>query len=1089
MLLGDSAHGEPSTLYTLDNRRNVDSIWMDLSSAKSREYDTTSINPFSPLVASDVDLDGYQEIFFATDDSTLVEYSTKDNEYRFLLTSIENGRFIHAPQLVDIDFDGHPELIVYDVGNDCMRCLNLTSDEERWTITGLGGMTPQPKIIIDEVSMGCLVLVGIGAGHVGLFDVDGKEIWTRSFPGTEEPHRLAVADVDYDDSLEFVVTWFQSYIRQPPQVGIEICDLATSRSEVNWTGYIEDPISIPPLCFDLVVDEPGMEIAFCSNSAGVLVLSSASGNLLWQHDVDYLGFVALEIIESRSSTILVATAATLVLSLDGNDGSVISSHNTRYFATKHDLPFTGFFDLDGTNKALLVSFSGFIRVLDPVTNTSIWSYAFPDGIRRCRSMCLKGDGNEAFSLHIFIWHMDLKTTQHIKLWVYAEDSISISADPSSFVAYPSVRTQISGIDIEGVGEGPEGVMLRLFDSRDRALINYHQGVFTASVFTKGMTVEGMSSALSDGKLSISFDLTAPWLGGLRSRFSMEVMVRTTDNTLVFHTFDDYIQVEGEVVLSGYLHTEDPGGERYVDGDWVPDGVDLTLRGAFLYFKGTSTPPLPVDVNVTLAIGGAAAVPLTLETTGEVMANVTIARGSDGRVDLEILLDMRWTFQDFVLTFHLNVDSTPPLILGVFPESGLWFGEDEVMVGCQATDGNGSGISRFELQYGPKGGQIGEWQRVEDVTIDGTVAEGSALLTLNDGSWDIVWRVLDRVGHGPITSEIITINIDTTDIEYGSFTPVGWSNQTPVEVSVTIQDTNGSGIDQATISYSVSTNGLFDFSDWVSLNLGGERDELVVTFEVELEEGVDNYIRFKAADVAGNERTSNAYRVRVDLSPPYFLDPLPDDEMVLFNHTLLECSVTIKDDLSGVDRKSVQYQYSTGPTGWSDWSDAPTLEGGEGFVGEVRRNEDGPTLVRWRARDLAQGEYAVSDIYVVNLNRPPEVIELLPGTSHRMTGGGRVSFAVNVSDPEGDPVAIGWYIDDRLISENASFDLTFEAGVHRLKLSLDDHNGNRLEVLITVVAGDDPDYTSGFDYLLGLILVAAIFAIAVVILYLRHRAKD
>ena len=101
----------------------------------------------------------------------------------------------------------------------------------------------------------------------------------------------------------------------------------------------------------------------------------------------------------------------------------------------------------------------------------------------------------------------------------------------------------------------------------------------------------------------------------------------------------------------------------------------------------------------------------------------------------------------------------------------------------------------------------------------------------------------------------------------------------------------------------------------------------------------------------------------------------------------------------------------------------------------------------------------------------------------------MSFAVNVSDPEGDPVAIGWYLDDRLVSENTSFELKFDEGMHQVTLSLDDNNGNLLKVPITIVAEDEPDYTIGFDYLLSLLLAVVIFAIAVVILYLRRRAGD
>jgi hypothetical protein len=138
----------------------------------------------------------------------------------------------------------------------------------------------------------------------------------------------------------------------------------------------------------------------------------------------------------------------------------------------------------------------------------------------------------------------------------------------------------------------------------------------------------------------------------------------------------------------------------------------------------------------------------------------------------------------------------------------------------------------------------------------------------------------------------------------------------------------------------------------------------------LENGFENYIRFKAKDLAGNEIISQGYNIKIDLTPPMFSNPIPSVEQ-WNNDTNLQFNITISDDWSKVDAKSVRYSISiNGTDHYTNWRlinlkhlsefihKRITLSCNETFV-EGQNN-----YIRWRAEDAAGNSRISNDFKII-----------------------------------------------------------------------------------------------------------------------------
>jgi len=232
-------------------------------------------------------------------------------------------------------------------------------------------------------------------------------------------------------------------------------------------------------------------------------------------------------------------------------------------------------------------------------------------------------------------------------------------------------------------------------------------------------------------------------------------------------------------------------------------------------------------------------------------------------------------------FQFNIDTTSPEITDVSPGNDKWHDVTEIQASAVFQDLDGFGLDLDSIMYSLKleGGSFSKWtDQGMNVDIlqsgirDNPVkVRASVDITVKEGTDNAIrWQVNDLAGNGPVRSEIIHIKVDQTPVTFSEPVPgeEEISLETEVSCGITITDA-GSGVDGKTIEYSVSSWGPDEehFLNWTLVNSNMIKDTIEVLLDIEFEAGRNNYIRWRAMDVIGNDFALSApSRVWVN-SPP------------------------------------------------------------------------------------------------------------------------------------------------------------------------------------------------------------------------------
>lgn len=188
----------------------------------------------------------------------------------------------------------------------------------------------------------------------------------------------------------------------------------------------------------------------------------------------------------------------------------------------------------------------------------------------------------------------------------------------------------------------------------------------------------------------------------------------------------------------------------------------------------------------------------------------------------------------------------------------------------------------------------------------------------------IWAV-DNVGHvGEMASE--SIQIDKDDPFFTDFTwdVTQWARTVTPVLGVTARDgytisEDISGIRRSSAEYAISTNGMEEFDDWISVGLFDDDvsraigdDDLEIEVQPRFIEGTENYIKFRIKDWAGNGYAeSDIYNIKIDVTDVAFQDFFPTQEVWhnLYSVNEEEVSIYLADHTSGIVSNRIYYRSS------------------------------------------------------------------------------------------------------------------------------------------------------------------------------------
>ncbi len=242
-------------------------------------------------------------------------------------------------------------------------------------------------------------------------------------------------------------------------------------------------------------------------------------------------------------------------------------------------------------------------------------------------------------------------------------------------------------------------------------------------------------------------------------------------------------------------------------------------------------------------------------------------------------------------------------------------------------------------------------------------------------------------------------VDMTPVAFSEPIPSAatWNNGLKVTCNITITDFGGSGVKKDTIQFAFSTNGVDNygvFKQTTGIKFNEGEDYINCSVEVTFQDGVNNYIKWRADDNLGNGvKESPDYQIKIDSTKATFADPSPDPEF-WNNEETINCEITVQDlGGSGVDAGSIVYLLIVGGTSTGDWQNAGKTEDNVSIKCSVEAEFVNGTdnYIRWRAFDIAGNGPAVSVEYQVKINtgrelnhrpEPPTQLEPLETGSKR-----------------------------------------------------------------------------------------------------------
>jgi hypothetical protein len=313
------------------------------------------------------------------------------------------------------------------------------------------------------------------------------------------------------------------------------------------------------------------------------------------------------------------------------------------------------------------------------------------------------------------------------------------------------------------------------------------------------------------------------------------------------------------------------------GAWVHKEELLTWGGLKVVYNGTDDIYPPTDSGMTVTVWDSLGGNWTAGAGGNNEIEVETIAANETRINDKHIICISgvppYCDKSQQITFSLNIDADRVVFSNQFPDNKSWSVIQRPSCGIRFED-LATNVNSSSVQYRISTDNNDTWS---DWTAVGIIAyySGKGLnCTVKpifiDGSDNLIqWRATDIVGNNYTESDAFRILVDVSNVNFLNPSPSSdaWQSRLRITCSITITD-ELSGVNASSIEYSTSTNGIWGYDDWQSARLTGYEDTINCTVIPVFEEGLENYIRWRAADVAGNPyRISDNYQIKIRLNNP------------------------------------------------------------------------------------------------------------------------------------------------------------------------------------------------------------------------------
>lgn len=228
-----------------------------------------------------------------------------------------------------------------------------------------------------------------------------------------------------------------------------------------------------------------------------------------------------------------------------------------------------------------------------------------------------------------------------------------------------------------------------------------------------------------------------------------------------------------------------------------------------------------------------------------------------------------------------IDATPPKVTVISPKAEEWIGAESVECRVLVEDFEGGNVKPQSIKVRKSVNGIDNLEKPVKLQnkrmIDNNTYEAWGNVLLNPGQNNYLeFQALDKVGNGPGTSEILNIWVDPEPPFYTSLKPTGLQLYEEVNCSIQWLDhfpgstLESSGLNLSSVEYSYRTTS-GELSEWMRPDGISEIGDGVYVCWVNLvfqDEGVYNFIKWRASDNLGTQDETPEFRIRVDVPDNY-----------------------------------------------------------------------------------------------------------------------------------------------------------------------------------------------------------------------------
>ncbi len=436
-----------------------------------------------------------------------------------------------------------------------------------------------------------------------------------------------------------------------------------------------------------------------------------------------------------------------------------------------------------------------------------------------------------------------------------------------------------------------------------------------------------------------------------------------------------IKVEADLEFSGTLQVTGSVNGELTKGSFVQPGEDLELTGLMVVYQGTEIAP-PNGYYSVLMTDSYGTIFLNQTNSGQDILFRTRTKQLSGMETYTFsIIDLKGTSEDVSGSPYIfvNVDTDLPEApdqLEVKADSDIdtlmgFDNDPQVWVTWFPSEDSSSNVIGYMYNTHDGGG-----------TGDGILVEKNWFVYegLEEG-WNTiyVWAIDEALNYGPASAVSVYYDVDDPVFGQPNPTPGSWVNANNVNYEIYLYDIDGSGVKGKTVEYAISYDGGRTYSAWEPTNIRRDSQQLKVRLFLNFREGENNYVKWRAKDVAGNGYVlSEPFQLKVDTQPLTYKEPVPA-EAIDGNYVAL--GITLQDGKgSGIDAATIEYSISfNGVSNYGPWE---RMDITGSFASQyvetpmIFFERDTFNYVRWRAKDVAGNGYTYSeDISVIILPEP------------------------------------------------------------------------------------------------------------------------